>query len=62
MNIPAAEVVPLMVIVSAAHAAVTPPGSPVALPIPTAPVVLCFIGVSDVLIHRVGDEEAAATV
>jgi hypothetical protein len=48
--------------VLAAQAAVTPAGNPVAVPIPVAPVVVCVIGVSDVLIHNVGVEEAVPTV
>ena len=51
-----------MVIVFVAQAAVTPDGNPVAVPIPVAPVVVCVIGVSAVLIHSVGVEEAAPTV
>lgn len=51
-----------MVIILLAQAAVTPAGSPVGVPIPVAPVVVCVIGVSGVLIHRVGVEEAAPTV
>jgi hypothetical protein len=50
------------VIVLAAQAAVTPAGKPVAVPIPVAPVVVCVIGVSAVLIHNVGIEDAAPTV
>ena len=38
-KVPAAVGVPLMVIALAAHVAVTPVGSPVAVPIPVAPVV-----------------------
>ena len=33
-----------------------------AVPIPVAPVVVCVIGVSAVLIHNVGVDEAALTV
>ena len=51
-----------MVIVLVAHAAVTPAGKPVGAPIPVAPVVVCVIGVSAVLIHRVGDDDATVTV
>ena len=51
-----------MVIVLDAKAAVTPDGKPVGLPIPVAPVVLCVIAVKAVLIHKVGDEEAAPAV
>ena len=54
MNVPDAVGVPLMVIVLAAHAAVTPVGKPVAVPIPVAPVVVCVIAVKAVLIHNVG--------
>ena len=57
-----AEGVPLIVIVLAAQAAVTPAGNPVAVPIPVAPVVVCVIGVRAVLIHNVGVEEAVPTV
>ena len=53
---------PLIVILFEAQLAVTPPGNPVALPIPVAPVVLCVIGVRAVLIHRVGVDDAAPTV
>ena len=51
-----------MVIVFDDHTASTPEGNPVAVPIPVAPVVVCVIGVSAVLIHSVGDDEAAVTV
>ena len=52
-----------MVIVFVAHAAVTPLGKPVDAPIPVAPVVVCVIGgVNAVLIHKVGDDDAAVTV
>ena len=53
---------PLIVIIFAAHAAVTPAGNPVAAPIPVAPVVVCVIVVSAVLIHSVGVDDAAPTV
>jgi hypothetical protein len=36
------------------HAAVTPAGKPVAVPMPAAPVVAIVMLVSAVLIHRVG--------
>ena len=49
-------------IVFDAHDAVTPAGNPVGVPIPVAPVVVCVIGVSAVLIHNVGVDEAAPTV
>ena len=51
-----------MVIVFAAHAAVTPAGKPTAAPMPVAPVVVCVIAVSGVLIQSVGVDEAALTV
>ena len=51
-----------MVIVLIAHAAVTPVGKPVAVPIPVAPVVVWVIAVSAVLIHTVGVLDAALTV
>jgi hypothetical protein len=54
--------VPLMVIVFDAHAAVTPAGKPVAAPMPVAPVVVCVMAVSGVLIQSVGVDEAALTV
>ena len=53
---------PLIVIVLAAQAAVTPAGSPVAAPIPVAPVVAWVIAVSAVLIQSVGVDDAAPTV
>ena len=53
---------PLIVIVLLAHAAVTPAGKPVAVPMPVAPVVVCVILVNAVLIHNVGDELAAPAV
>ena len=51
-----------MVIVLEDHAAVTPVGKPVAVPIPVAPVVVWVIAVSAVLTHKVGVDEAAVTV
>ena len=45
-----------------AHVAVTPAGKPVAVPMPVAPVVACVIFVNAVLIHNVGELEAAPTV
>ena len=54
--------VPLIVMVLFAQAAVTPAGSPVAVPMPVAPVVVCVISVSAVLIHKVGVEEATPVV
>ena len=51
-----------MVIVLVAHAAVTPAGKPVAVPIPVAPVVATVILVKAVLIHKVGELDAVAAV
>jgi hypothetical protein len=51
-----------MVMVLAAHAAVTPAGRPVAAPMPVAPEVVCVILVITVLIHKFGEEDAALTV
>ena len=62
MKVPAAVGEPLIVIVFAAQPAVTPPGKPVAAPIPVAPVVVCVIGVKAVLIQSVGADDAAPTV
>ena len=45
-----------------AQAAVTPAGSPEAVPMPVAPVVVCVMFVNAVLMHRVGVEEAAPAV
>ena len=59
---PAAVGVPLMVIVLAAHVVVTPAGKPVGAPMLVAPVVLCVILVSAVLMHSVGVLDAAAAV
>ncbi len=53
---------PLIVIVLLNHAAVTPAGKPVAVPMPVAPVVVCVMLVNAVLIHNVGDELAAPAV
>ena len=62
MNVPEAVGVPLIVIVFVAHAAVTPAGRPVAVPIPVAPVVVCVMFVKAVLILSVGVLEAAPAV
>jgi len=62
LKVPDAVGVPLIVIVLVAQAAVTPVGKPVAVPIPVAPVVVCVIAVSAVLIHKVGVLDAALTV
>ena len=51
-----------MVMVLASQAAETPAGNPAGAPIPVAPVVVCVIGVSAVLIHNVGVDEGALTV
>ena len=51
-----------MVITLADHSAVTPVGSPIAVPMPVAPVVACVIAVNAVLMHKVGVEDAAVTV
>jgi hypothetical protein len=54
LNVPDAVGVPLIVTVLLAHAAVTPAGKPVAVPMPVAPVVVCVIvGLNAVLIHSV---------
>jgi hypothetical protein len=62
LNVPEAVGAPLMVIVFDAHAAVTPAGSPVAVPIPVAPVVVCVMFVKAVLIHNVGVDDAVPAV
>ena len=51
-----------MVMVLEAQPAVTPVGNPVAVPMPVAPVVVCVILVSAVLIQSVGVDEAALAV
>ena len=51
-----------MVRVLETHAAVTPAGRFVAVPIPVAPVVACVIAVKAVLIQSVGVEEATPAV
>ena len=51
-----------MVIVLDAHEAVTPAGKLDGTPMPVAPVVVCVTGVSAVLIHRLGEDDAAPTV
>ena len=45
-----------------ANDGVTPDGNPVAVPIPVAPVVVWVMFVNAVLIHKVGEEEAASAV
>jgi hypothetical protein len=55
--------VPLIVIVFDAHAAVTPAGKPVAVPIPVAKVVVCVIfGDKAVFIHKFGEDDATPGV
>ena len=51
-----------MVMVFVAKDAVTPIGKPVEVPMPVAPVVAWVMFVNAVLIHKVGDEEAAPAV
>ena len=62
MKVPAAVGVPEIVIVLDAQEAVTPAGRPEAVPMPVAPVMVCVMLVSAVLMHRVGVEDAAPTV
>ncbi len=62
MNAPDAVGVPEIVIVFDAHAAVTPAGRPVAVPMPVAPVVAIVILVSAVPTHSVGDAEGVPAV
>ncbi len=54
--------VPLNTITLDDHAAVTPAGSPLVVPIPVAPLVAWVICVIAVWIHTIGEEEAALTV
>ena len=51
-----------MVMVLVAQVAVTPVGSPAAVPIPVAPVMVCVIFVKAVLIHKVGVLDAVPAV
>ena len=51
-----------MVIVFDPKEAVTPAGKPVAAPMAVAPVVVCVMFVSAVLIQSVGEDDAAPTV
>jgi len=62
LKVPGSVGVPVILIMLSAQTAVTPVGKPVAVPIPVAPVVLCVIAVSAVLIHNVGALEAASTL
>ena len=59
---PAKVGVPEIVMILDAQAAVTPAGRPEAVPMPVAPVMVCVMLVSAVLMHRVGVEDAAPTV
>ena len=61
-KVPEAVGVPEMVMVLAFQDAFTPAGSPVAAPIPVAPVVVWVMSVRVVLIQRVGVEDGADTV
>jgi len=54
--------VPLIVILLEVHEAFIPAGKPAGVPIPVAPVVLCVMLGSRVLIHKVGALEAAPAV
>jgi hypothetical protein len=54
LKVPDTEGVPEMVIRLFIHVALTPAGSPVAIPMPVAPVVVNVIGVSAVLMQSVG--------
>ncbi len=51
-----------MRIVSELNIALTPVGNPVATPMPVAPVVICVMVPKDVLIHKVGVDDAALVV
>ena len=62
MNVPEAVGVPLIVMVLLAHAAVTPAGRSVGVPMPVAPPVVWVMAVNGVLMHNVGVEEAAPAV
>ena len=62
MNVPLLVGVPLIVIVSDAHDAVTPVGKPVAAPIPVAPVVAIVMAVSGVLMQSVGVADGTPAV
>ena len=48
--------------VSELNIALTPVGNPVATPIPVAPEVICVMVPKDVLIHKVGVDDAALVV
>jgi hypothetical protein len=51
-----------MRIVSELNIALTPVGNPVATPMPVAPEVICVMVPKDVLIHKVGVDDAALVV
>ena len=51
-----------MVIVLDTQTAVTPVGKPIGVPIPVASVVVWFISVNKVFIHKEGEEVAILTV
>ncbi len=59
---PEAVGLPLIIKESVCHLAITPSGSPDALPIPVAPVVLCVIFVKVVFMQRVGAVDEGETV
>lgn len=59
---PDAVGVPLIVIISDAHAAVKPSGRSVGVPIPVAPVVEWVMAVKGVLMHNVGVADAVPEV
>jgi hypothetical protein len=62
-KVPATVGVPLIVIVFPNHVALTPDGSPLAAPIPVAPVVVkVTLGESAVFIHTEGLDEGGVTV
>ena len=62
LNIPDTSGVPVIEIESEDQLAVNPDGKPMAVSIPVAPTVKCFMGISKVFTHNVGVEEAALTV
>ena len=62
MKVPLALGVPEIVITSPDQLAVTPPGKPLAEPIPIAPVVAIVILVNEVFIHSVGEEDGVPAV
>ena len=51
-----------MRMVSELNVALTPEGKPVAVPMPVAPVVVCVMVANEVLIHKVGVDDAALVV